>query len=249
MTDIQPIDSAFTGGRLEMTPLSGDFIPFLHAGRQAEAVTLTGTVPMTVLIIICTLVCLADIRSFINLTPSFAGCIVRWKENINLENSVMLRIARDRIFYTLAVPFCILAASYGIYRPTLLQTLPPVLYFLCVTAAFTVYLGIRALFSRLFRGRKMNIRIYTAATHSFRTFFIIMTAVMLATSGILKATGAGEDLSRDILLYEAALSYGLFLLRKTQIFINSCSVFTSIYYLCALEFLPTGILVATALVL
>lgn len=247
MTEIQPIDSAFTGGYLGLAPLSGCISPDPMPGD--EALPLTGTLPVSVLIMAFTVLCIANIRTFTDMAPSFAGCLFRWKENMNLEDSALSCISRNRIYWILVVPFCILAASYRLYAPEFLSGLAPLPYFFAVCGIFAAYLGLRTALFRAVRGRKINAKAYKAAIHTFRTFFIIIATVLLAVSGVLEAVSADESLSKQILLYTGALLYAVLLIREVQIFRNYCSVLSAILYLCALEFLPTGILVASAIVL
>ena len=248
MTGIQPIDSAFTGGSLGLVPLSEDLSPEVGICLNDQAQALSGYLPVTVIIMVFTIICIASIRTYVNMIPSFAGCLFRWKENINLEDSPMLCIYRNRIFLVLAVPFCILAASYRLYDPGFLSGLAPVPYFLAVTGVFLAYLGIRTALAWGLRSRKMDGKAYKAAANSFRTFFIIAATVLLVTSGLLEILSVESLLSRRILLVEAALAYAVLLVREAQIFKNYRSVLSAILYLCALEILPTGILVATAIV-
>jgi hypothetical protein len=53
---------------------------------------------------------------------------------------------------------------------------------------------------------------------------------------------------RNAMLWVSAFIYALFLIRKTQIFSTSCSIFAAFLYLCALEMIPTGILVVSAII-
>ena len=249
MAGTQPVDSAFTGGVLHLVPLDGTAVTSHQSYASVQDTPLTGTLPVSILIIISTVICIASLRKYVNLVPSLAGCMVRWKENINLEDSVPLSRSRDYIFYILAIPFCILASCSRMYCPELLSGLPPQLYFASVTGVFILYLCLRKSAFWIFRGRRASEKTYRYAAKSFRTFFIAAATTALATAGIMGIDDAGQDLTGKVLLYETGFFYVLFLVRKTQIFKNYCSLFTAILYLCALEFLPTGILVATAIVL
>lgn len=249
MTDIQPIDSAFTGGVTGLVPLDGTFSGYTVPDPVQTVPDLAGSLPVTIAIILSTVVCIASLRTYISIIPSVAGCVSRWKGIINLEDNVLLSISRDRIFYILILPFCILASSCRLYDPEFMQRLQPGYSFLVTTGIFLGYLLLRKTLAVIFQGKKVNTKTYTYATHSFRTFFIITVSINLLSSWILGIFGVSEELSGRILLYEGAAVYLLFMLRKTQIFKNSCSLISAILYLCALEFLPTGILVATAIVL
>ncbi len=50
------------------------------------------------------------------------------------------------------------------------------------------------------------------------------------------------------MLWVSAFIYALYMLRKFQIFASGFSILTCFLYLCALEIIPTGLLVASALI-
>jgi hypothetical protein len=87
------------------------------------------------------------------------------------------------------------------------------------------------------------------AGNAAHTFFIILTLILLATGGVMAVTGADEHVIKTAMLWISAGIYMLFILRKLEIFISSCSVFTAFLYLCALEIIPTGTLVISAIIL
>lgn len=242
-----PVDSAFTGGRLCMQQPS-DAYYYTGSGTLKESF-FNGDAIVSLAIIISTIACMANIRRLVNLIPSLAGCMVRWKESTNLEDSAQLSRTRDRVWVVLIIPFCLIAAGYRLYSPDFIGGLPDGLYFLAVSAAAGVYLGLRRLTEWSLQGRKAPAKTYATASGAFRTFFIIISVTVLLTAGVMKMAGVPAHVTHDILLYETALLYMLFLLRKTQIFANSCSLISAILYLCALEFFPTGILIASATVL
>ena len=64
----------------------------------------------------------------------------------------------------------------------------------------------------------------------------------------MKSVSTENDLIRKILLYEMAVVFTLFMIRRTQILSNACNQFTAFLYLCGLEILPAGLLVVSALV-
>ena len=249
MDGIQPIDSAFTGGTMELVPMTGTVPPVVSGPVQETAGFLSSPLPVTVIIMVLTIICIANVRTFANMIPSFSGCLFRWKENLYIEDSMTLSMNRNRLFYILIIPFCLVVSGYGLYEPDAIAALPRTAHFLSVTGVVILYLLLKYALSWIVRNGRMNEKTYRTAVRTFRTFFIIITSALLATSGILEIFSAGESLTRLVLLYEAALLYIICIIREFQIFKTCSSVFTAILYLCALEFLPTGILVATAIVL
>ena len=66
--------------------------------------------------------------------------------------------------------------------------------------------------------------------------------------GVMSFIEMDETVIRTAMLCVSALIYALFMLRKLQIFASGCSFFAAFLYLCALEILPTGVLVASAII-
>ncbi|MDE7128667.1 MAG: DUF4271 domain-containing protein [Bacteroidales bacterium] len=239
MEDIMPVDSAFTGGTLEISrePLG-------------PASTNDGSWNMLTdaLIIASVFAAILFIRRLIDIIPSLIGCAMRWKEAFNLEYSTRLCRSRDIIFGILIIPFCLMLSRYSIYSPGFLEGLETSSRVLAIIGIVAGYILLRALLSYSFRGKKTDRTTYAAADKAFRTFFCTCTLVLLPTAGILSLTGLPDCTVKTVLIYVLCALYLLFVLRKFQIFNNSCNVFTTILYLCTLEFLPTGLLVAPALV-
>lgn len=192
---------------------------------------------------------IASLKKFINLVPSLVGCIIRWKENINLEDSTKLCLSRNSLFALLMIPFCLIAEHFKLYNPEILSGLASPYHFLATTCIFFCYLCLRTLLNRFVHIGKISRKNFTTAANSFRTYFVITTTLVLATSGISELADIPELYTKKIIFYEITAVYGLFLLRKTQIFTNFCSLIAGILYLCTLEILPTGILIASAIVL
>ncbi len=248
MSAIQPVDSAFTGGTMELIPLSGDIPPQNVPAAEGEA-SIHGSPVISAVIMVSILLCIASARTFVNMLPTLAGCFFRWKESLNIENSLMLNIGRNRLFLVLIIPFCLIVSGYRLYDPGAVSSLPQPFHFMAVTGAMLLYLALKDILSLALRSSRMNEKAYKAAVHTFRTFFVVVTSAMLVTAGALEIFSASGSLAKHVLIYETALIYTVCMVREAQIFKNTRSVFSAILYLCALEILPTGILVATAIVL
>ena len=107
---------------------------------------------------------------------------------------------------------------------------------------------LRAVMTWVFRPKKMPKKTYVAADKASYSFFIIYTLVLLALGGVLGMIDMPDDGVRNAMLWVSASIYALFIIRKTQIFSTSCSIFAAFLYLCALEMIPTGILVVSAII-
>ena len=194
------------------------------------------------------LVVLLLLRRLLNIFPSLLACLIRGKESLNLEASVKLSRDRDALALAMIVPFCLVAYRYGLYSPGFLDGFSGNALIGIYFGVFAVYVLLRLLMSWLFRPQRIQRKVYSAAVKASSSFFIIGTLLLLATGGLLDLFNVPETDVRSAMLWVSALIYAVFLLRKTQIFSTTCSVFVAFLYLCALEMIPTGILVVSAII-
>ena len=188
------------------------------------------------------------LRQLVNIFPSLLACLIRGKESLNLEASVKLSRDRDLLALAMIVPFCLTAYRYGLYLPGFFKGFSPDAYLGLCFGVFLVYVLLRAVMTWIFRPKKMPKKTYVAADKASYSFFIIYTLVLLALGGVLGMIDMPDDGVRNAMLWVSASIYALFIIRKTQIFSTSCSIFAAFLYLCALEMIPTGILVVSAII-
>ena len=141
-----------------------------------------------------------------------------------------------------------MAFRYKLYFPGFIEEMTDDSVLGIYFGVFAVYIFLRFLMTWLFRPQKLPKKTYVAADKASRSFFIVYTLMLLAMGGIFGLADVQDSVSRDAMLWVSAFMYLLFLLRKTQIFSTSCSVFAGFLYLCALEMIPTGILVVSAII-
>ena len=198
---------------------------------------------LSLLVIICLL------RRTIEIFPSLLASLIRWKESINLFNSVKLSRDRNMIALSMIVPFCLVVTASGIYSPSYMSTMDEDTRFGITFGVFIIYIVLRTLLERICLPKRRNAQMYRCACISAYTFFILLTILLLSLWGILSVLNANPSSSKDAMLWLSGGIYLIFLLRKTQISASTCSIFTAFLYLCALEILPTGALVASAVIL
>ena len=71
----------------------------------------------------------------------------------------------------------------------------------------------------------------------------------MAIGGIMSFIDVDNSIIKDAMIWVSGAIYLLFLIRRTQIFASSYNFFTVFLYLCALEIIPTGVLVTSAMIL
>ncbi len=201
-----------------------------------------------ILALISTLMIITLLRRLVNIFPSLMACTVRWKENVNLEASVKNSYDRDIIALGMVIPFCLVAEKFNLYSPEFMENMSEPLKIGVIFGIFGVYCLVRILISMIIKSRKLNKKVYSTGTKASYTFFIILTLLLAATGGILSFADVNQVVIRNAMLWISAFMYAVHLLRKMQIFVSGFSVFASFLYLCALEIIPTGLLIASALI-
>ena len=201
-----------------------------------------------ILALLSTLIIILLLKRLVNIFPSLVACMIRWKESVNLDASVKHSMDRNMLATAMIVPFCLVADRFDLYDPSFMRGMGPGAHLIVTICIFLAYCLIRVIMTRAVRPQKMNPKTYMTAGKVSFTFFIILTILLVATGGLLTFVNVDELVIRNAMLWISAIIYALFMLRKTQIFASCCSIFAAFLYLCALEIIPTGVLVASALI-
>ena len=204
---------------------------------------------LNILTIISVLTAMLLLNSIVSIFPSLAACMTRAKECFNLEASVKLSRDRDLLAWAMILPFCLVTYRFNLFGTGFMDGINEDVRLASIVGLFSLYILFRDAAFRLFRPQRISKRAYMTAGNAAHTFFIILTLILLATGGVMAVTGADEHVIKTAMLWISAGIYLLFILRKLEIFISSCSVFTAFLYLCALEIIPTGTLVISAIIL
>ena len=200
------------------------------------------------LALISVLIVMLLLKTIVGVFPSILAAATRWKESINIESSV--KLSRDRDFTAIAmiIPFCLIVYRFRLYNPGFIANLPDTPRLWAVIGLIVAYFLIRKGAFLLVQPRKSAKKTMVAAEKAANTFFILLTLAVLLVGSTCTFFGASLNAVRLTCLWLSALIYGLYLIRKLQIFASSCSIFAAFLYLCALEILPTGILVASDII-
>ena len=197
------------------------------------------------LALISVFVVILSLKALVSVFPSAVASVIRCKENMNMESSVKLSRDRDICSAAMVLPFCLCTFRFRLYDPSFISSMPDGGRIWAIIGIFIFYVATRDLARRLSRPHRMQQKICEAANKSANTFFIILTLALLAFGSIASFAGMSNEAIRQALIWLSSLIYGLYLIRKLQIFTSSSSIFAGFLYLCALEILPTGILVVS----
>lgn len=185
---------------------------------------------------------------FASIFPSLMACMIRWKESLNLEASIKSGRERDLAALLMVIPFCLIASAFRLYDIGFMHGMDETARLAGTAAVFIAYMLLRQALMYALRPKKMNPKVYRAAHKLFLSFFTILALFLLAIAGIMSFADISPAVTRNAMLWVSASAYALFIIRKTQIFMSSCSLFTAFSYLCSLELIPTGTLVVSAIV-
>lgn len=234
-------DSTFRFGTLMLpTEPSTDF------GYPLE--NLTKPEGLEILVIISLILFIWTLPKLRNLIHSLLGCLLRWKELVNIESSAKLVRYRDSISKAYILPFLLIIINYDIYSPSYFQGFAFFYKFLIISGITLIYLTIREL-SSAFKPYNINNQIRQVSKKSIRSFFIFSAILIALTAGLLTPFDVPTQTIKSILIWELLGVYFLFLIRKTQVFIHNCGYFPAFLYLCTLEIGPTVLLVSSAVLI
>ena len=191
---------------------------------------------------------IAMLRRIVTTFPKIVVCVARWKENINLEENIKLSRDRDFIAAALAIPFCLTVYENGLVSFRFMSGMSQEAAFGVTAATFVLYYLFRQFTISVFIPRRKKRGATKAACNCERTYFTILAAILLLTQCLSDITGMTPSDTNRTMLWISAAAYLLFLIRKYQIFESSHPIFTSFLYLCALEIIPTGTLIVSAII-
>lgn len=239
---ILPAEEAFRSGRLLMGSEA------LRSG--AAMAPAWGDYPLNWGLVILSALALAfAIPSLYRIFPHVFKCLSRWRWNFTIEASLQLARTRDTIFLLSIVPFCLVVSRYRLFDPDCFGRIPEAWRTLAVIGTAFLYHLVRSLIYFAAQTRVSAVATFQTARRSERNYFILLTFFLLLTAGVLFAFRASETGIQGALFGVLGVIYALFIWRKAEILLSSCNPLSTFLYLCALEFLPTGMLVAACLCL
>lgn len=235
---MRPVDEAFPGSE-NVLPVS---VPDADWSAWADSPWLS------LLIVLCVISGILMMRNILHALPEVVLSMGRVRGSQDIEGS--LRLSRDRNLTALLliVPFTMLLSRFRIYDPFWMADFSPEMHLLGTSLCFAGYMLVHGLIGAWVRPRRMDRDVYTMARRFTWSAFILLTLLMLVLTGVFRLCGM-EDLSvKWTLIHVMWLVFFVFCVRKSQIFSLSCAPFTSFLYLCALEFVPLALWIASATV-
>lgn len=239
---ILPAAQAFRSGTLEM-PVS------VSASYVDSALTWSDYPVNTVMIVLATLLMFISMRIFLNIAPMLFDSLSRWKACVNIDASVQLKNDRNTLATIITLPIALVADRYGFIGAELMQKVPEGWTSPVTLAVIIIWLLVKYMAFYFCLIKAPRPETFRTAYTSFFNYWVLAGLLIVLTAGVIGFTGISDEVGRTILLYELAVMYLIAIFRKSQILLSYCGPLTTFLYLCALEFIPTGALIAGCILL
>ena len=208
----------------------------------------TGQITLTVATGLAFLAFLPVLPQFVNLFPKLLSGLFRTATCIRIEDSKKVQRSRDLVFWLSLPALVTLVWKCGMYSPGWMAGLDAPLNLAAVTGVIAGYGLLRTALSHIMPFRRFSAKGREAAVGCPRNFWLLLVSVLFPSAVTIGLFDIPDDTARIINLCLTGVSYLLFLVRRFQIFASDSNYLTAILYLCALEILPTALLVTSAVV-
>ena len=191
------------------------------------------------------------ILELFKLMPAMTGCLLRSRGNLEVEHSISTARSRNVCARVLLVPFLVAVDRYRIYDAAFLAGWDePWLRVGELVAVGAAFLILRRIMHALLLGRRLRLDHDSsrAVTRGILNYFICFAITMMLSISILYMFKASDEAIRLVISGEIAVFWLVSVVREGQILQQKSGVFITFLYLCGLELLPAGALVASALI-
>jgi len=214
-----------------------------------EAASWESCLSIKILVVISVVVVMVFAVDIVSVFPLVFDCVIRSRANHSLEHSISTARIRNEVAFIMILPFCLMVDRYRLYSPSFLDAVRPDFTIWCTIGMLLVYLLLRLLSFSIFKPLRLNSEDLSTVKHIPYNMFIVLVPLMLVTSGIFNVIHVPGVITRTVLLCETTFFYFINVIRVFQFLSHKCYILATFLYLCALEFLPTGLLIASEFLL
>lgn len=239
---ILPASRAFSSGTMEMSRI-------IPAGQDGVLMGWTDYTANSVAIALSVIIFLISFREFVALVPVLMDSLSRWRTCLSIDSNLQTRSARNLFGFIFIIPFTVIADRFSFIPAARLAAVPAEWHIVAVLAIIVAWLLLRSIIYFICSLRIRKRELFQTAHKSFFNYWILAGSLNIVTGGICLLAGVDAGIARMVLLGELALLYLIAIIRKSQILASFCSLSHTFLYLCALEILPTGTLIALSLLL
>lgn len=204
------------------------------------------------MLIVCALILLFILPEIYKLLPAMGGCLTRSRGNLEIEHSVSTARTRNNVARTLALFFVVIADRYRIYSPDFLADWSdPWIRLAELAGALAAFLLLRRILHSVLLNlgqHRLNSEAQNAVRHGLYNYFICFMLTALPSLCLLCIFNADDRIIRIAIWSELVIYLFVAFLREGQILRSNYGGFLTFLYLCGLEIIPLGALVACGLV-
>lgn len=190
---------------------------------------------------------LLSLKSFLRQYPTFLQCISRWKGAFSLQHSLGDARDRDILAIICLLPFAIIIDKYSVYDADFLGSVPELLRIPSIFGGAILLAMLRRALGPTHR-RYHREQVLTSV-RSMYTHFIVLVTFLIGTVLILEAFNCSAVTIKMLCIIEIAFMELISMTHTAQILGSFCHGIETFLYLCALEIIPTALIVVSAAVL
>ena len=208
---------------VDSTAVLGKLMMPLEPVRTVEGVvTAWGDIPLNCWVVVAAVfLILLNFNNYSRVSSLIWAGVFRWKPNVILEDSVQTTGTRDLLSLSFILPVCIVTDYF----------LMPQSNMLAVLIAFAGYWLYKYIVAKWTRAKRVDL-----------SFLVVMGTILIITGLALSLIDLDRELEKNIILGVMGFFFFFQIIREIQFFRTKCRPFRTFLYLCALEFLPLGIL-------
>lgn len=204
-------------------------------------------------VVAATLLAILVLSEFIRVFPRLMDCLVRNRGSLELEHSVSFARSRNHCSLGLLPSLILVIDRYGVLLPSFAPGIERTFLRFAMAAALPLgWILLRLLMQTLFfafASRRFDGESRATIRHIPFNFFCLGMAVLLPLLGVMVLAGASDASVRTMVTIWFVLSWAVSTYRTGLFLSGGCSRFATFLYLCSSEFVPAGMVAATALAL
>jgi len=215
----------------------------LHLPQEARAVisdnlVWSNVLSNRILVAIAALLMLLELKDLLRILPSVLDSLTRPSAGISLEHSMTMSRSRNLLAILYSVALCLFVDRFRLYNHIFIDKVPQDYSALLIAAFWVGYLLLRRLMYLLLMRRFLSSDAGRAIHNCIYSAIIVLVLVMVASTLVIIAFKLSDSTARIIYYSELGLAFLLNISQVFQISRTKFSGFSSILYLCALEFVP-----------
>ena len=154
------------------------------AGGLAEAVPWGDLLTNRILAVLAVFLLILNLSELFRLAPHLLYSIDRSRGSADLEHSLSLARSRNTTALCFALPFCLAADRYALFRPGFWSAIPAQWSAPATIGVLAAFLLLRAFCFALMRPRRLSGEETATLRHLGYNYFILMAALTLLSAGI-----------------------------------------------------------------